>query len=1338
MKRKLLFMMLCIVGALVGKAQTDVTSKITNADFSSTDGWTNEHSANYYSFGSGLIGTYAVANNKTSTTDDTHLATEYCLGLQCRWSTNYSNATQTLANLEAGVYTLTYDVENTNASNSATYDNNFKVTVGETTYTDSKTEWMNGQSGWTTHSITFTLTEAADATISFGYGTGSNNLGSGYTPHIYVSHLSLSYSNSIPATAVSLTPTSLSLSVGGTGTLTPVFTPENANSQTGITWTTSNSAVATVTNGVVYATGPGEATITATTEGGLTATATVTVTDVEAADVPAYYSTELVGDTDYYLYNAGTGKFLGGANDWGTHASIIEHGIPFKLTKISDGVYTLDSYVSNGGNNHYVAGSYIDGAATNLYVTALENGTFSISTAENSAYMTAYSTGTYVNNDASSANSVLAQWYFLSKEDRDKVLAEATSANPADATYYIDDANFGRNNQKYSSWNLTEGTTANVAVAGDNDNFNWQKWNGIFDFNQELSGLPNGLYELRAQGFYRPGANNTNPASGNAYLYAGDAQTEIAWVSSSNATSADASKGLTTANTNTENTYYVPNSQSDASKAFNAGLYNNIVSNISVTDGTLTIGAKTSETTGNQWTVIDNFELYYIGPTIASEAVELPETAMESGKWYYFDIAAAAEYNLNLTTLNDIVYTTDGTILIENEATVTDHFSDTEQIQLAAGRYYVKSASEQTLKVEPFAFVYEIGDAVTSPADGEYIQSSTILVTFPDATSNDPDAVLELDEGAYATVNGNPVELVAAEGGFTIDLGTLTENTEYNISISPDVFGYLEHIANDDVNFTVKTPVVFDGEYVLYDSANKLFLGRGNAWGTEASADKYGIPFNLKTDSKGVSSIEFVDWKNIYLFITGTSIFTDNASTGWTLTPTDGGYYLQNADKSAYTSHSSGDYGEYVHIVTDASAATVWSLIKKADRDEIISKYPEENILNVAEAAAIEIATAEEFTSYLDENYNAVDYTEKVKTAKFAGEVGDWAWSGVRGQDGQPAYGTNFAEIWNATGKYTQTIAASELPAGVYKLTVDGYERRSTVTNSNALGEAGYNLVSSYLAANNEQVRLTDWYNTTSKPGNTGGAVTAFENGEATNEVYVYLDGNTDLTITLAKPNYEWDCWTIFNNFTLTYYDQSSANMTIVASAQYGTFVAPFDVTIPEGVTAYTVDAVATNGELTLTALETTIPANTPVVVYSEAADGVNETFYGKENAAEDVTEGLLTGVYEETVVEPGNYVLQLLNGKAAFYKVSADTDEVKVGANRAYLTKPAGTADSGIKAFFFGAGDDTPTGINAIDALRNGAAEIYNAAGVKMPALQKGVNIIRTADGKTQKVLIK
>ena len=209
MKKKLLFL---LGGAFLGglfslnlSAQTDVTDKITYADFASQDGWTQNHSnSTYWSLGNGLIGTYAVANDKKSTTDDTHLATEYCLGIQCRWSTNYANFTQVVSSLTAGAYTLSFDVQNTNASTSATYDNRFSVTVGETTYVDAKTEWMSGASGWTTHTIAFTLTEAGSATISLGYGTGSNNLGSGATPHLYVSHLKLTWTDPLVAAKAAL------------------------------------------------------------------------------------------------------------------------------------------------------------------------------------------------------------------------------------------------------------------------------------------------------------------------------------------------------------------------------------------------------------------------------------------------------------------------------------------------------------------------------------------------------------------------------------------------------------------------------------------------------------------------------------------------------------------------------------------------------------------------------------------------------------------------------------------------------------------------------------------------------------------------------------------------------------------------------------------------------------------------------------------------------------------------------------------------------------------------------------------------------------------------------
>ena len=203
MKKKLLFAAAMMLAAVGAKAQTDVTSTyLTNADFSSTEGWTAVVSTQFKDYGNGLIGTYGVRTAEgqaVSTVDETHLDTQYCLGVECRWSTSFAAFTQdTKEALAPGAYTLTFDVENTNPkTTSANYENRFTVKVGETTYTDSSTEWMKGQSSWTTHTITFTVEEEATATISLGYGTGNNNYGSANTPTLHISHLGLSYKSLI-------------------------------------------------------------------------------------------------------------------------------------------------------------------------------------------------------------------------------------------------------------------------------------------------------------------------------------------------------------------------------------------------------------------------------------------------------------------------------------------------------------------------------------------------------------------------------------------------------------------------------------------------------------------------------------------------------------------------------------------------------------------------------------------------------------------------------------------------------------------------------------------------------------------------------------------------------------------------------------------------------------------------------------------------------------------------------------------------------------------------------------------------------------------------------------
>ena len=86
-------------------------------------------------------------------------------------------------------------------------------------------------------------------------------------------------STTIPITGVSLNKTSATLTVGGTETLIATVTPSNATNKA-VTWTSSNTSVATVSNGVITAKKAGAAVITATTtDGGYKANCTVTVTE---------------------------------------------------------------------------------------------------------------------------------------------------------------------------------------------------------------------------------------------------------------------------------------------------------------------------------------------------------------------------------------------------------------------------------------------------------------------------------------------------------------------------------------------------------------------------------------------------------------------------------------------------------------------------------------------------------------------------------------------------------------------------------------------------------------------------------------------------------------------------------------------------------------------------------------------------------------------------------------------------------------------------------------------------------------------------------------------------
>ena len=137
----------------------------------------------------------------------------------------------------------------------------------------------------TDKSVTWSSTNSSVATVSSGKVTAKSEgttmiaaeAHNGKTATCIVT-VNEPASEVIEATSVSFNKTSLTLEIGESETLTATILPNNAMDKT-VTWTSSDQAVAMVANGKITAIGSGNATITATTSNGKTATCTVTVSD---------------------------------------------------------------------------------------------------------------------------------------------------------------------------------------------------------------------------------------------------------------------------------------------------------------------------------------------------------------------------------------------------------------------------------------------------------------------------------------------------------------------------------------------------------------------------------------------------------------------------------------------------------------------------------------------------------------------------------------------------------------------------------------------------------------------------------------------------------------------------------------------------------------------------------------------------------------------------------------------------------------------------------------------------------------------------------------------------
>ena len=1101
----------------------------------------------------------------------------------------------------------------------------------------------------------------------------------------------------VAPTDIALDKTSVSLQTGEVVTLTATVTPDNADDKT-VSWTSSDETVATVdANGVVTTVNAGTATITATADYGdnVTATCTVTVTDAPA---PAFYS-EIVNGNDYYIMNAGTGKFLGGANDWGTHASLIEHGIPFTAAKISDGVYTLASPIWNSSTDHFMTGTYVDNKATNLYIASLSDGKYSISTADGSAFVTARANSTSVTNEAGNANSSLAQWYFVSKSDRDKMLAAATTENPVDATYYVKQANPGRN---LSAGAYGANAWSDYSLEGDNSNKVGQLYQKAGDVAQTITNIPNGTYTVTVQAF----------TSGSATFYANDQEVAVL--------------------ANSENIA----SASVAANRFVAKAFTNTLT-VTVTDRTLKIGLKSDDT--DKWLVWDDVNLYMTSYTANTGiTAEIDNAEIEVGATAQITAAtnpANASFNaLTYTSSDEAVATVDENGLVTavaiGEATITVAASEMETFSkaidvtvkaslptaLALSETEIaldREATSATLTITPTpdgantSVTWESSDEnVATVADGVVtaVAPGTATIT---ATSVVAPAV---SASATVTVTFPETEIPAStytNDGATRTVATLSDNLIKNGAFEYPNAYYGWTVGNDaamsDAGFEVLTE---DGNTYVKSKkgeggANPTAIKMG--WAIESGKSytfSYKIKGNAGTSSWTATSLTNAIGTETFMIERVIEVTADWQEHKYTFTNTDGYTYLQFFARW-YDAAYDDFYLCEATTTTEGNVQYALDAIPTANIGTGVFQYSQDAI-NDANALEQGTATVDEVEAAYDalttlnapedgKLYNVInisnnyDYKDKALTFKSASD----------------------ADLTtNSTGMSWGEDPGSYYPQAVKFTAVDGTKNGYKMSYTRADGEviyvatekgAGYgNQTQRIRPTNDASKALTvvisstadnSWklYNT--ENGNYIGATS--DNG-----VYTNSGNNSDVQIQEAVNN--------------------EVALNITAANQYGTLILPFDATVPEDVEAYSVSEATAKDELVLVEAKGDFKANTPYIVFAE--NGATATLEGLGSAYTDATytDGWLTGVYATTAAPNGSYILQNQETTGVgFYQVDTAKYQPNVPANRAYLTVP----NAGVKAFYLG---DTETAIKSVfDGIANG--DIYDLNGRKVQKLQKG-----------------
>lgn len=357
-----------------------------------------------------------------------------------------------------------------------------------------------------------------------------------------------------------------------------------------------------------------------------------------------YVGTDVL-DGSVYLYNVESGMWLQNNNRfnpdltlqcWTTRGELGDRGLDFELIALEEGGYQIGPhYTKNNSMNG--DGFYFD---TNKPVTSWQFTPKEVEGVTN-AYTIESEFATLsadVNNYLRAFDLGATTWQVVTREERLQYAQDNASAtNPIDVTFLVKNPDLSNNNER-NNWVVTR--------EGGNEQWNdFNRFNrhcqvqgsNSVDISQTGIEVPNGTYQVLFTGFYAPtGLGALNAADLNTYKTDGDAAVFAVGYANDETIklpsvySLEATDNVANVHQKQVGDYFFPGNPDQANGSLGHRLYQTELLTVTVTDGTLTLGVKSTEgCPASAWIGLSDVKLYYLGQ--AEESLTLSVDVTDAG-----------------------------------------------------------------------------------------------------------------------------------------------------------------------------------------------------------------------------------------------------------------------------------------------------------------------------------------------------------------------------------------------------------------------------------------------------------------------------------------------------------------------------------------------------------------------------------------------------------------------------------------------------------------------------------------------------------------------------------